>query len=472
MWKVFLSSTSKDLFEYREAVTREIHRLDGYHCVRMEDFGARDWQAAGFCQAKVQESHLFIGILGHLYGSSPEEDDRSYTEREYEVAVKLNLPRLMFVAPDSFAMPMDLREPEDRWQCQQAFRQRVNQERIRETFNSPQELALKVVQAIRNWEREQEVLRRGDTAPKARRRQQTRAARERGANLGELVPRLCDRTSQEGSFHIFFSEQVKRHPGRPQIYLIHGAEIEGHASLVERLRWTHIRDYAHHKWGDRRGVMAEKRLTDWPYEGEPADRQRLLLAKLFKAFDNDYEFESDDFSATAFARMSKKRLDPVIILSHEIRTARWNHATGELLKWYLQFWDEVCLHKPQPQFIIFLLVLYPQKENSGFLRSLLKLSRFDKKNIERELNEIFLPRQETLKQDRLGCPSLMLKELTCIARDDVMNWFSHNGIYEDEKTQREKCDGLIKEGDCRHMADIEYQLKLIHQEFMQKRGLV
>jgi Domain of unknown function (DUF4062) len=41
MRKVFLSSTSKDLFEYREAVAKAIHDLDGYHCVQVTTPPAR-----------------------------------------------------------------------------------------------------------------------------------------------------------------------------------------------------------------------------------------------------------------------------------------------------------------------------------------------------------------------------------------------------------------------------------------------
>ncbi|MGH9837043.1 MAG: hypothetical protein ACREBD_13215 [Blastocatellia bacterium] len=316
-----------------------------------------------------------------------------------------------------------------------------------------------MIRAIRNWERQQQL-------SDSRRKRQPRAGQGRGANLGELVPRMRDRSAQEGSFRLFFSEQVKRRPGFPQIYLIHGAQDECHASLVERLSRTHLKDYA------SLGGVAGKKFTDWPHEGDPDDRRRLLLARLFKEFDHKYEFKSDDFSAAAFAQLCAKKLDPGIALSHEVRAARWNRATVKLLESYRQFWDEVGLHNPQPQFIIFLLVIYPPRENSGFLKKLPKLWGVDKKSIERELNGIFLPRMESLKQDKLICPSLMLKELACVAREDVMDWFSHNGIYDDEKTQREECDEVIKEGDCRRMAGIEYELKLIHQEFIRKRGLV
>ena len=68
---VFLSSTAKDLHDYREAAYRAISALDGYHCIRMEDFGARDAASDDFCRQKVAECDVFVGILGHCYGSCP-----------------------------------------------------------------------------------------------------------------------------------------------------------------------------------------------------------------------------------------------------------------------------------------------------------------------------------------------------------------------------------------------------------------
>jgi hypothetical protein len=159
--KVFLSSTARDLAEYRELVYRAIEGLDGYHCVRMEDFGARDWEADAFCRAKVAECDLFVGIVGHLYGSCPPGTEQSYTEREYEAAVAAEVPRLMFIAPEDFRLPANLREPGAKWQRQRAFRDRISQECIRETFSAlPEDLAWRVVQAIRNWEQEQAVAQR------------------------------------------------------------------------------------------------------------------------------------------------------------------------------------------------------------------------------------------------------------------------------------------------------------------------
>jgi hypothetical protein len=151
---VFLSSTSRDLTKYRAAVIEAIERLDGYHCVRMENFGARDWEADSFCRAKVQECDVFVGIVGHLHGSCPPNSAQSYTEREFEAAIAANKPRLMFIAPEDFSFPANLIEPDEPRKKQREFRQRASTGRIRDTFTSPEDLAGRVVQAIHNWEKD------------------------------------------------------------------------------------------------------------------------------------------------------------------------------------------------------------------------------------------------------------------------------------------------------------------------------
>ncbi len=154
MKTVFLSSTGRDLTAYRDAAYEAIEGLDGYHCIRMEDFGARNSDAEAFDQAAVDECDVFVGILGHCYGSCPEGTEQSYTEREYEAAIAANLPRLMFLAPEDFPLPASLIEADEKRVRQHAFRERVSAERIRDTFKSPDDLATRVVSAIRNWEHE------------------------------------------------------------------------------------------------------------------------------------------------------------------------------------------------------------------------------------------------------------------------------------------------------------------------------
>ncbi|MBN1421179.1 MAG: DUF4062 domain-containing protein, partial [Planctomycetes bacterium] len=87
MRRVFLSSTARDLAAHREATHRAIGGLEGWHCVRMEDFGARDREPDPFCREKVAECDVFVGIVGHLRGSCPPGSETSFSEGEYDAAV-------------------------------------------------------------------------------------------------------------------------------------------------------------------------------------------------------------------------------------------------------------------------------------------------------------------------------------------------------------------------------------------------
>lgn len=149
--QVFLSSTATDLASCRKAVSEAIRLLEGYHCVRMEDFGARDCPSLSLCLRKVEECEVYIGIIGHLYGSCPEEGGKSYTELEYDKATELGKPRLMFLASNEVLIRPDHGEDHDRQQRQKLFRDRIDKELFRQEFATPEELALAVVAALHNW---------------------------------------------------------------------------------------------------------------------------------------------------------------------------------------------------------------------------------------------------------------------------------------------------------------------------------
>jgi len=73
---------------YREAASRALLKLDGWQCVRMEDFGARAWDVDAFCRQQVKSCDLFIGIIGHRFGDGPKDVKESYTQREYHAAIE------------------------------------------------------------------------------------------------------------------------------------------------------------------------------------------------------------------------------------------------------------------------------------------------------------------------------------------------------------------------------------------------
>ena len=150
MKKIFLSSTGKDLWEYREAAFRAIQRVSGFHCIRMEDFSATDEEPLDYCTSRVEECEIFIGIIGFIYGSCPPENAKSFTEHEYEAAIKFNKTRLLFFAPDTFLLPANIRESDDSWNKQQNFRQKTKKQRIISEFDSPDSLATEIVTSLAN----------------------------------------------------------------------------------------------------------------------------------------------------------------------------------------------------------------------------------------------------------------------------------------------------------------------------------
>jgi hypothetical protein len=152
--RVFLSSTSRDLKEHRDSCFRAIQKLEGFHCLRMDDFGARPIDPAALCAAKVAECDLFVAIIGHLHGSCPAGRLQSYTELEYEAARAQGKPCLVFLAIEDALFPVNLIESDAKRQRQRAFRKRIAPNHVRDTFRSPDDLAQKLTQAIHNWWRD------------------------------------------------------------------------------------------------------------------------------------------------------------------------------------------------------------------------------------------------------------------------------------------------------------------------------
>ena len=147
---VFLSSVARGLEEYREAAYKAIERLSGYHCDRMEDFGAQPEGPAAVCSKRATSCDVFVGIVGQRYGSSPPDDDRSFTEIEYDAARAAGVPRLMFVAPEEFPVPANLIESDEKRDRQQSFRRRVLRDPTAGFFSTSAELAERVVEALHN----------------------------------------------------------------------------------------------------------------------------------------------------------------------------------------------------------------------------------------------------------------------------------------------------------------------------------
>jgi tetratricopeptide (TPR) repeat protein len=145
---VFLSSAAKDLTAFRDAVHGRLTAAGKFKCIRQEDFTGLHAETVAFCSKEAARADFFVGLIGMRRGWEPgDADGRSITEIEYDCAKPDG--RFIYVTPDDFPVPGNLRESEEQHQRQLKFRERVSA-RIapRVDFSTPERLAQIVVEHL------------------------------------------------------------------------------------------------------------------------------------------------------------------------------------------------------------------------------------------------------------------------------------------------------------------------------------
>ncbi len=125
IYRVFLSSTGKDLAGYRQKVFEALQRKPDVKVVRMEDFVAEHGKPKDICDREVGSCDIVVGLIGFCYGASPPRYRLSFTHLEYDVAVAAGIPLLMHIAPDGVAFPANTREADDLYQRVMKFRKKL-----------------------------------------------------------------------------------------------------------------------------------------------------------------------------------------------------------------------------------------------------------------------------------------------------------------------------------------------------------
>lgn len=138
---VFISSVIKGFEEYRQAAKEAVELMDRKP-VMSESFGARPYSSETACIHEVEQSDVYLVILGANYGFETDEG-LSVTQTEFRAARAADRPILAFVQQ---------REMEVK---QAAFRKEVEAYQggvFRDTFSSAAELRDQIVRALRRLE--------------------------------------------------------------------------------------------------------------------------------------------------------------------------------------------------------------------------------------------------------------------------------------------------------------------------------
>lgn len=147
-YQVFISSTYSDLVEERKKVLDVLLMAD---CIPagMEAFVATDVEQFEVIKKVIDLCDYYILIIGQRYGSINPDTGISYTEMEYDYAIKNNIPVLVFVLDEQIVLPDDKKENEpDKVERLKAFREKALTNRLCSIWKNTDELVGKVAVSI------------------------------------------------------------------------------------------------------------------------------------------------------------------------------------------------------------------------------------------------------------------------------------------------------------------------------------
>lgn len=141
----FISSTFEDLADHRRAVWELLEDFDA--AVRgMEQFGARPDAPLETCLAEVEQSDVYIGIVSFRTGSIHSGTGKSFTQMEYEHALKLGKKILIYLADEQNAQVryVDIDTDSKLQEKLKSFKGSLRERHTVATFTSPKDLVEKL----------------------------------------------------------------------------------------------------------------------------------------------------------------------------------------------------------------------------------------------------------------------------------------------------------------------------------------
>jgi hypothetical protein len=290
-------------------------------------------------------------------------------------------------------------------------------------------------------------------------------------NLGSLVVKMCNRRSQEDEFKSVFMSNATASSSQAQMYVLHGEEGECHESLVERLAYR-VQLMVGDEGDEERPPVKLKRIP-WQYDGDLESRKRHLFAWLIEQLGSPQRMQTTEVSPAALSRLLTDQFAASLVLQHDIRAARWDDVTPQLIQSYREFLADLPALPGMPNLIVFLNVIYPALSKSrlnviNIARPVNLFRTLARRRIQTQLRELTLA-----PADHRVCPCAVLSELAPITRDDVLEWFSLHDIGDSEEYRLTKSELIFPRRHSRlrrRMAEVEAFLREAHHAFVSERG--
>lgn len=146
-YQIFISSTFADLKDERKMV---MHAVLERKCfpAGMELFPAIDKKQFDYIKKVIDDSDYYLLIIGARYGSM-DDNGVSYTEKEYDYAVKKGIPVIAFLHNDIKSIPLAKADVDKVLQEKlEAFRGKVQKGRLVNYWENAHDLKAKVISSL------------------------------------------------------------------------------------------------------------------------------------------------------------------------------------------------------------------------------------------------------------------------------------------------------------------------------------
>ena len=144
---VMISSTVRDLHEHRQIVIDSCLRQNMFPKM-MEHLAAAEDGGLAESLRLVDESDIYLGIIGHRYGHIPKGKTKSITHYEYERASKRGIPRLIFIMHEDHPVKANDVERGKGGDKLEQFKGKLQKEHSVNFFKSPDDLRTLVLNTL------------------------------------------------------------------------------------------------------------------------------------------------------------------------------------------------------------------------------------------------------------------------------------------------------------------------------------
>jgi hypothetical protein len=164
---VMISSTARDLPNHRDQVRLACERAGFEPREMIENLRAENRNAVETSLRMVEEADVYLGILAYRYGTVPTGYEISITEMEFNRAVELGKPWLVFFIHKDHPVVIEDVETGPGATKLKALKTRIGEARVAAFFKSPEDIRSHVVEALVRLAKEFETAEAGDAAASA-----------------------------------------------------------------------------------------------------------------------------------------------------------------------------------------------------------------------------------------------------------------------------------------------------------------